>query len=483
MAKLAMLLPNEEMFRQTHDVLQEMRLRVDFIKMIETKNAVTEARQAMNQGAEIIIARGLQASIIKQHTDIPVVEITLTQNGVRDMLHRAKRILKKSCPEIAFVMFKNMSCDMSGLEEEMQVHIREYYVQNPELLQAAAVQAVEDRADLMIGGATALEVADAAGVPSLFLSNTEDAIAAAIREAVQLSRSFAKSSVFLPGEKLPSSAFVQFPYRSQKMAELIEAAKRLSTADCPKLLLEPVGTLYHALARAIHNHSAHSRDQLLIYDCVEGESAYETLFGQRGMLTRSGKGSFQINEIEYLDRRSQRKLLEMLLFRHVIAVTKKEDLKNYLLPELYERLRPFCLEIPPLRECREDISLLLSAHMMGLTEKYGKYHVLSKEAEQFLLIQKWRGNRIQLESFLERLLLCAEHRSIGKAETEALYQSLYPEEGEAWESIEKEDAFYSEKEEIVKALKLSFGNREKTAERLGISTTTLWRKLKKYGIR
>ncbi len=513
MAKFAILLPNEEMYRQTHDVLQELKERVDIIKIIETKNSVSEARQAINQGAEIIIARGLQATIIKQYTDIPVVEITMTEQGIQNIIQRAKRILGKERPDIAFVMFRNMTCEMAGMGEKMNVNLREYYVQNPELLRDAAIQAVEDKADLIIGGATALEIADAAGVPSLFLTNTDDAIAEAMREALHLAKSFEKGGKELKKTiKKTETPFVHFQYQSEKMSEAVKLARILSETDCPKLIVEPVGTLYHALARGIHNHSSHSMDKLTVYDCVEGESAYEALFGSRGLLTSTGKGSFQINEIEYLDRRSQRKLLEIMLFRHIITVTKKRNLKPYLLPELYERLRPFAIDVPDLSESREDIALLLHDSLMNLSEKYGKYHVLTKDAERFLCDCKWRGNRIQLESFMERLVLCAEKRSIGKGEAERLYEELYGNDRETpsynaekrkgtdrimmdfsedetllpWENdISEEESsslHYSEKDELIAALRENFGNRRKTAEKLGISATTLWRKLKKYDL-
>ena len=58
-ANIALLVPNDELFRLTHDVLQEQQKRLFLMKVIESERAVMEARQAINQGAEIIIARGL----------------------------------------------------------------------------------------------------------------------------------------------------------------------------------------------------------------------------------------------------------------------------------------------------------------------------------------------------------------------------------------------------------------------------------------
>ncbi|MDY6305744.1 MAG: PrpR N-terminal domain-containing protein, partial [Oribacterium sp.] len=176
MANIALLVPNDELFRLTHDVLQEMKKSLFYMKVIETEDAVTEARQVISAGADIIIARGLQATMIKQYTDIPVVEIVATRSGISSILEHGKRIVRKKIPEIAIVMFRNMACDMTGLGDACGVHLREYLIQNPELLKTTARQAVEDKADLIIGGETVCSVADRAGVPSLFLTNTEDAV-------------------------------------------------------------------------------------------------------------------------------------------------------------------------------------------------------------------------------------------------------------------------------------------------------------------
>nr|MCR5008560.1 PrpR N-terminal domain-containing protein [Oribacterium sp.] len=112
MANITLLVPNDELFRLAHDALQEMKKRLFMMKVIETESAVSEARQAINQGTDIIIARGLQATIIKQYTDIPVVEIVMTRQGLINMIEKAKRVLGKENPNIALVMFKNMTCDM-----------------------------------------------------------------------------------------------------------------------------------------------------------------------------------------------------------------------------------------------------------------------------------------------------------------------------------------------------------------------------------
>lgn len=527
MANIALLVPDDELFRLTHDVLQEQQKRLFLMKVIESERAVMEARQAINQGADIIIARGLQATIIKQYTDIPVVEIVLTRQGVIDMLERAKRVVHKSHPHIAIVTFKNMACDLSGLDEQCGVHLHEYFVQNPELLRPAAMQAIEDKVDLIIGGQTVLTVADDAGIPSIFITNTEDAVEAAIKEAFQLAATFdgtggLPEATYRKAETVGKAAsFVNFPYSSVRMQAAVTLAEQLSETDCPKLLIEPVGRLYRAFANAMHNKSKHSQEKLVEYDCIAGESAYETLFGRLGKMNDAAKGTLQINFIEHLDLRSQKKLLEILMFRNVIVVTKKTDLRPYLLPELHERLIAFAIRIPMLMETPEEIPFLADIYMRRLAEQYGRYHVLTKDAMKTIAGLRWDGGRIQLESFLERLVITADHRSIRPDDITKLYATIYGAETlapgtEAGRSTDggamnaggqreddglsvggttEADAVRSdvaahpalsvqamERERIVRVLAECMGSREKAAEKLGISKTTLWRKLRQYQI-
>lgn len=527
MANIALLVPNDELFRLTHDVLQEQQKRLFLMKVIESERAVMEARQAINQGADIIIARGLQATIIKQYTDIPVVEIVLSRQGVIDMLERAKRVVHKSHPHIAIVTFKNMACDLSGLDEQCGVHLHEYFVQNPELLRPAAMQAIEDKVDLIIGGQTVLTVADDAGIPSIFITNTEDAVEAAIKEAFQLAATFdgnggLPEATYRKAETVGKAAsFVNFPYSSARMQAAVTLAEKLSETDCPKLLIEPVGRLYRAFANAMHNKSKHSQEKLVEYDCIAGESAYEALFGRLGKMNDAAKGTLQINFIEHLDLRSQKKLLEILMFRNVIVVTKKTDLRPYLLSELYERLIAFAIRIPMLMETPEEIPFLADIYMRRLAEQYGRYHVLTKDAMKTIAALPWDGGRIQLESFLERLVITADHRSIRPDDITKLYATIYGTETlapgtEADRSTDggamnaggqHEDAELSvggtaeadavrsdvaahpvlsvqamERERIVRVLAECMGSREKAAEKLGISKTTLWRKLRQYQI-
>ncbi len=176
MGKIVLLVSREEMIYQAHNILQEKKYPIHEMKVIHTEDAVVEARQAIAAGASIIIARGLQASLIKQYTDIPVVEITLTAQEMALLVMRAKQIIKKPKPVIAVIGFKNMFSDMTYFEELYDIELRTYYAGQGEELKPQALKAIQEGADLIIGGDTAVATATEQSIPSLFLSITEESL-------------------------------------------------------------------------------------------------------------------------------------------------------------------------------------------------------------------------------------------------------------------------------------------------------------------
>jgi len=183
MGKIALLVSREEMLYQAHNILQEKNYEISEMRVIKTEDTVLEARQSIAAGASIIIARGLQASLIKQYTDIPVVEIVITAQEMALLVNKAKQILKKANPVLGVVGFQNMFCDMSYFDAIYEIEMRTYFAEKGDLLEDMARKAVCDGVDLIIGGDTAVGIAGEAKIPSLFLSNTEDSMRNALSMA------------------------------------------------------------------------------------------------------------------------------------------------------------------------------------------------------------------------------------------------------------------------------------------------------------
>lgn len=196
MGKIDLLVPREEMLYQAHNIIQETKFCLRDMRCIKTEAAVAEARRSIGEGVDIIIARGLQASLIKKHTEIPVVEIMLTAQEVALLVMRAKNILGREKPAIAIVGFKNMFNDMSYFDSLYGVNLRACLISQDMSLEEAALSAIEEGAELIIGGDVAVATAASKGIPSLFLSSTEESLRQAflIAERMDYAMSVEKKS-------------------------------------------------------------------------------------------------------------------------------------------------------------------------------------------------------------------------------------------------------------------------------------------------
>lgn len=185
MGKIALLVPRDDMLQQAHNILQEIDMELVVAKTIRTEDSVLEARNAIAKGATIIIARGLQAAIIQRFTNVPVIPITVTVQEMALLVKRAKIISKKEMPLIAVVGMKNMFSSIEHFENLFGVQISMYYAESATVdeFESLTHQAVEGQPDLIIGGDTAVSVASREGVPSLFLTTTEDAMRQALISA------------------------------------------------------------------------------------------------------------------------------------------------------------------------------------------------------------------------------------------------------------------------------------------------------------
>ena len=181
MGKISVLVPTEEMVHLTHNILQEGQFsNIQEVLLTRTEDAVTQARQAAAGGASILVARGLQAALIKRHTSIPVVEIVISAQEMALLIQRARQLIQKDRPVIAVAGNQNMFCDMSRFDEIFHINLLLFPACDDDDLAQKAQEAAQSGADLLIGGNTVIAAAKEAGIPSLFLSNTEDSIRTAL---------------------------------------------------------------------------------------------------------------------------------------------------------------------------------------------------------------------------------------------------------------------------------------------------------------
>ena len=187
MSKIAILLPKEYMLEQARNVIREDELEIDILKVIKTSDSVYEARQAVEQGAEVVLARGVQAAFIRQYTNIPVAELTLTGQEIGLMIASAKRkVPDKKCPQIALIGFKNMFSDTTYADELYDIRLKFYDITAIEQAAEKVNLAIQEGADVQLGGDTVNALAAQKGIPSQFIDSTEESIRSAIGVAKKM---------------------------------------------------------------------------------------------------------------------------------------------------------------------------------------------------------------------------------------------------------------------------------------------------------
>ena len=306
---------------------------------------------------------------------------------------------------------------------------------------------------------------------------------------------------------------------SRQMEEALNLVGRVSRSSATILILGESGTGKELIARAIHYSSPRADKPLVKVNCAAlPENLLESeLFGhEKGAFTgavarRIGRfeladqGSIFLDEIGDLSPSLQMKLLRVLQEKEfervgsnqtirsdvrVIAATNRNlegaIQKGTFREDLYYRLNVVTLSLPPLRERKEDIPLLVE-HFLKKYNRENKKNVasLSKEARDLLMRYDYPGNVRELENIVERAVVLCRGDTLT---TQDLPLNLR--EGQAESALERGGGTQSlpdtleeiERQLIVKALERSGGVQTKAAEELGISERVLRYKMKKYSL-
>jgi len=314
--------------------------------------------------------------------------------------------------------------------------------------------------------------------------------------------------------------FTNIVYGSSVMEEVMGLVARVAPSQATVLIRGESGTGKELVANAIHYASPRSQKPLVKVSCAAiPETLLESeLFGhEKGAFTgatqrRIGRfeeadgGSIFLDEIGDLSPSTQVKLLRVLQEKEfqrlgsnlslktdvrVIAATHRnleEAIQKELFrQDLYYRLNVISISLPPLRERREDISLLIDHFLKKYAEQNQKsISDISKEARALLLRYPYPGNVREMENLIERAVILCRGEMIT---TQDLPFHLREEKSETlWQSSEKQKSLPEsleeiERDSILKALHHHQGVQTKAAENLGISERVLRYKIKKYGIK
>ncbi|MBI2388199.1 MAG: sigma-54-dependent Fis family transcriptional regulator [Deltaproteobacteria bacterium] len=299
--------------------------------------------------------------------------------------------------------------------------------------------------------------------------------------------------------------------RSSPMLRIARLIEQLQQADTTVLLTGESGTGKEVVARAIHQHSTRRDGPFVAVNCgaLPGELLESELFGHaRGAFTGSvrdrvgrfelaSKGTLFLDEIGDMPLPLQVKLLRVLqehTFERIgenvsrksnarIVAATNVDLARAVAvgsfrEDLFYRLRVVPIEIPPLRNRRADIEPLTEYLLARVGARGGRALRLSPDAARVLLSYEWPGNVRELENALEFAVAVCEGQTIHPEDLpKELTERGAPHEDPTGAAAELE------RKKLRRVLEKHHWRRDEAAVELGMSRTTLWRKMRELGVR
>jgi DNA-binding NtrC family response regulator len=296
--------------------------------------------------------------------------------------------------------------------------------------------------------------------------------------------------------------------RSSRMQQLHESIRKVARTDTSVLIQGENGTGKELIAWEIHKQSKRKGQLFITVDLGSlSESLFESeLFGhakgaftdareeRKGRFEAASRGTLFLDEIGNLPLHLQSKLLSALQSRQIVPVGSNVPVpvdvrivsatnqnlgqlvaRGLFREDLYYRINTIQLEVPALRDREQDLDLLAEHFLRKFSLKYGKPGLrISRKAMDKLHRHHWPGNIRELQHTMENMVIMSDSDTITPEDVNLTTPALSEEQGLNLANVEKNT--------IRKALTKYKGNYSSIAAELGISRTTLYHKIRKYGL-
>jgi two-component system, NtrC family, response regulator len=290
-------------------------------------------------------------------------------------------------------------------------------------------------------------------------------------------------------------------------------AKKIARTNTTVLLLGETGTGKELFARAIHGESARAGKSFIAVNCSTFSAALleSELFGykagaftgavkdKKGLISEAGGGTLFMDEIGEIPIELQARLLRVMetnefikvgdtVTTHadirIIAATNKdlalEVSKGSFRSDLFYRLNIFTIHIPPLRDRKKDIGLLVNYFLHVCAGKINKpMDGISKDFIHLLEEQPWKGNIRELKNCIERAVITTSNKELNVEDLPAELKTAHP---VRYKTLSAFDLASAEKLHVLRVLNYTKGNKVAAARLLNIGLTTLYRKIETYNI-
>jgi len=337
-----------------------------------------------------------------------------------------------------------------------------------------------------------------------------DELVLTVRKALE-NRLLKKEVIRLRKEVESRYDFHQLIGKSPSMQKIYDLIERISDSSSNVLITGESGTGKELVAKAIHYNGVRKEGPFVAINCAAiPETLIESeLFGykkgaftdaksdKKGLIFEANEGTLFLDEITEMPLTLQAKLLRVIEEREVrplgdtnsypidvrIISTSNRDIASLIQQgrfreDLYYRLKVIDIEMPPLRERKEDIPILVQHFIHKFSKELKKaVSSVSEEALKILLNYFWPGNVRELENIIQRAITLSQHEVILPDDLPA---SIIQKTDEKLFEKAMEEKFtldQLEKEYVKRVLIETGGNKSKAAERLGLDRKTLYRKL------
>lgn len=488
------------------------------------------AREAIVDGADLIISGDMGRAVAKEH-NIPSLYIDSTGDSFRQALSDANRLA------YAIELEKSNTARMKTLLDNtfgIIVHLNEDGCVS--LINRGAEKLLGWRSDQVVGHSLTelvpslkeekitavlkenkeffseyMEIGSVEVIANLSPIQIDGHTAGAIFSAQEFSR------LETMGNKARQMQFVGQPEDNVRLKDIEEPSRAMRAAvenaavyaksQAPVLITAAPGTDARRLARAIHNETKTTNYVMIDCAALEKENQVQLLFGSgekdSGLISSARGGTLYLANIEKLSSPCQQRLLRMVQENVLLSADGRSTYANIRviasckesLPQdaaegkfstmLYYMLNTLPLTLTALHTRPEDIAYWTDFLLKRYRKEYKRYIQLTAGGMQQMTKFAWEGGLVQLAAFCQNLVLTVHHRSMDENALRKLYVSMYPPAlpaSHAPVGKEKLKENNHESDAILSSLQRHQGNRGETAAELGISTTTLWRKMKKYGI-
>jgi propionate catabolism operon transcriptional regulator len=454
---------------------------------------------------DVVASAGSNADYLRSTLKLPVIAQPVTETDVIDAVARARRIGSRirvfsyaAQPELSERLFRALP----ALSDDPLGHST--YSTTDEAAEKLLALVAEGNTDVVVGPSYICDLAEKRGLPAVLIYSRESArqmLDEALRQP--RARSEAQDAKQQPGRLV---------IHSTQMARVAGLARTYARGSAAVLLQGESGTGKEHFAREIHRASDYAAGTLVAINCgsipnelfeselfgyVDGAFTSSRRGGRVGLVEQANGGVLYLDEIGEMPMAQQVKLLRVLQERRVRPVGSTRELKldfkviaatntdlqtaverGEFRDDLFYRLNVFSLRLPPLRARREDITAIAEHYLAEYAQHYAvsiDVHALLDELREPFMRYRWPGNVRELQNFAERLVVTA---SSGTALASAPLSDVLPELFAAADTEQAGLLKEQEQRAIADAMQRFDGDKVAVSRELGISPTTLWRRLK-----